>query len=70
VVVEIQGDSIAHGGDTVSASVDEIHKRGIGCSIPALDESGMYNTVECGTGEVIREQAVGWAMYADEQWGS
>jgi hypothetical protein len=53
----------------VSASVAEIRKRGVGCSVPALDESWMYTTIECGTGDVMREQVLGWDdRYTDEQW--
>lgn len=68
-LVEVHGDPPAHNGDMVSASVSEIQRRGIECLVPELDESWMYSTIECSTGDVVREQVLGWDdMYNDEQW--
>lgn len=68
-LVEVHGDPPAHNGDMVSASVSEIQRRGIQCLVPELDENWMYTTIECSTGDVVREQVLGWDdMYTDEQW--
>ena len=68
-MVEVSADPPNHGGDAVSACVDETRRRGVSCAEPELDESWMFTEVDYATGDRGLEQVLGWDdRFTDDQW--